>query len=901
MTGSRNPVRGIGLLLTIVLLVPLAMASSLDPPDGREIHADARQHLTPPDPGVQTWPRSVRQGPVLPPSSPAQTSGVARVIVLLIEFQDVAGDPGSDAAYFDGIFNDEGGGAGSVRAYYQEVSFGALTVNATIIPTWWRSSRNMAYYGEDSANGVDDANGAVYHLVVEAVRAADPSVDFAPFDTDSDGVVDHVVVVHAGAGQENTPGNTDLIWSHRWAVLDADAAAPGTQTLRADGVQIFGYIMVSEFSPIGVVTHEFGHDLGLPDLYDLDGSSDGVGVWDLMGGGSWNGFPAGSSPAHLGAWCRIQLGWATIVDVTGSLVGTSIPSVETSGEVYRLHIRSTFSGDEYFLIENRQPVGFDAALPGFGLLIWHVDDAIAHNENDLHRLVDLEEADEAMSGDRPLDATDPWRDSAAGFGPDTMPNSDAYDGSESGWRVRDISASGDPMIATIARTIERDVAISEIRIPQHAARNESVSVSVIVLNEGIAPEGVVGTAFVYRGRIDPTALVATETFQEPSLSEGASTSFDFTFTPIELGRHLVRAVVGLADAPDEDEIPSNNERVAHVLANEYAFRDRVELGVGGWTRDGLSNDLHRWEIVDDADEGGSSHSPTHAWRFGYVPTLLPNPLPPRWHTLTSPTIPVFPGATFLVFYHRYDLWGRTETPLPVNFSETDHGYVEVRTFDGVWGPWSQMAHYQERDLTWRGVSINLTDSVVAATSMEVRFNVSSDIMPDSGGWWVDDVMIAEIGLGRAIVLLGPGGTIPGAAGAVLDVDLKAVNVGDLEDTFVLEATMPAQWTVQVRTASGDVSASGFLLSLAPDRDLAFRLRIRPASDVPAGTTHTVTIRASSEADGTASGAHDITVLIDSGGGSFPVSLEILLIVVAILIPLVLIVAIVAARRRRPRY
>src|SRR5437762_4652665 len=89
----------------------------------------------------------------------------------------------------------------------------------------------MSYYGTDSSTGVDDANGPIYRLVVEAVHLADPSVNFAPFDTNGDGVVDHLMVVHAGAGQESNPGQKDLIWSHRWDVLDADPTTPGSQSL----------------------------------------------------------------------------------------------------------------------------------------------------------------------------------------------------------------------------------------------------------------------------------------------------------------------------------------------------------------------------------------------------------------------------------------------------------------------------------------------------------------------------------------------------------------------------------------------------------------------------------------------------------------------------------------------
>lgn len=888
--------RGMALLLAIVLAASWTGAVVRMPEDRWYVPAGAAPHLMPPDPAVQGWPPHVRQGAPLPPPSPMQATGIARLLVLLIEFQDLAASSAHDANYFDGTLNAQGPSARSLRSYYQEVSLGSLTVNATIVPTWWRSGQTMAYYGQDSGSGVDDANGPIYALVTEAVQAADASFDFAPFDTDNDAVVDHLLVIHAGAGQENTAGNPNLIWSHGWAVLDADPSALGSQPLTADGVQVYGYIMTSEDSPIGVVTHEFGHDLGLPDLYDTDQSSSGVGVWDVMGTGSWNGFPSGSAPAYMSAWSRSRLGWVIPTLVTAPLVATSIPDVESTGTVYRFSIRSGFSGDEYFLVENRQPVGFDDALPGFGLLIWHVDDSIAENDNDLHRLLDLLEADEATTGDHPIDAGDPWRDTATGFGPDTTPSSDAYSGDSTGWRVRDISASENPMIATIARTIGRDLAVSEIRLPAHAEVSESIAVQTFVRNEGLVSENVSLQVRVYRDRIRASTLVDEHTYNQTGLPAGTSTNFSFTFAASQAGRYLVDGVVILP----ADEIPSNNERIAHVLVNTFAFRDHVELGTDGWTLDGSPNDPHRWRIIDASQENGSAHSPMRAWKFGYVPTLLPNPLPPAWHMLTSPMVNLPGGPTHLIFYQRYDLWGRTETPLLINLTETDHGYVEVRYLQGSWTAWTKLTEDTARDLTWRGVSFNLTAATVGASALQIRFNVSSSVMPRAGGWWIDDVMIAGIGLGRAVVVRGPESPIETAIVAEMSVGMKVFNVGEVEDTFVLSVTPPTGWTVSVRTGATVMPANGFRVHLAPDRDLALTLAIRMGSGVSIGQTYTTTIGATSETDANATDTTDIRVTVTEGGSPFDIFARFpaLWIVVAALVAGVLIVVVLVRRRRR---
>ncbi|MGQ0796594.1 MAG: M6 family metalloprotease domain-containing protein, partial [Methanobacteriota archaeon] len=627
------------------------------------------------------------------------------------------------------------------------------------------------------------------------------------------------VVVHAGGAQEEEPTNEALIWSHRWVVVDGDRALPGSQALVADGVQVYGYIMVGEASPLGVVTHEFAHDLGLPDLYDTDDSSEGgVGLWDLMAQGAYNGLPRGSSPAHPSASARASLGWTAPTDVTSALVSMSIPAVESTGRVYRLTIAGT-AGREYFLVENRQRIGFDAGLPGTGLLIWHVDETRGSNDNDARRHVDLEEADEASTGDRPADPEDAWRSSAAGFGPETTPSSRSYGGADTGWRVRDVSASGDPMTATIARDVTRDVAITEVRLPLHVAETQDVATTVVVRNDGAVPENVEVTVQVYRDRVEPAARIARANTTMRGLPAQTSAMFNTTFRTSAIGRYLVLASAPLAG----DEIPTNNERIAHALANVFFFQDDIESGNGSWTRDGTPDDPHRWRVVEDADEDGASHSPTRSWRFGHVPTLLPNPFPPEWHTLTSADMPVPAGAVHLLFYHRYDLWGRTVDTVPINVTETDRARVEV-SLDG--GPWSLGAEFTGRDLAWHAVSLALRSNGSAAGTVRVRFNASAGVLPDRGGWWVDDVMLAARGLGRAVVLLAPAEPLPGSPRATVRADLKVANVGEFEDLFLLSGTPPGPgWTVDVVTDGSQVPLSTYSVLLAPDHDAAARVAI----------------------------------------------------------------------------
>ncbi|MCX6269403.1 MAG: M6 family metalloprotease domain-containing protein, partial [Bacteroidetes bacterium] len=254
---------------------------------------------------------------------------------------------------------------GSFRDYFIEVSYGKLTVNTTVT-VWVTLPNNHDYYGPDTKWGE-----FAYQAVVAANNQA--AVNFADYDNNLDGIVDGVAIIHQGQGQEET-GNTNDIWSHSWEL----SSAGYTSAQRTfDGVQVDAYTTMPErnasgMGTIGVMCHEFGHNLGSPDFYDTDystgGSYSGTGSWDLMAGGSWNG-SSGTTPAHPNAWIKAYLSWTTPVILT---TGQTI--VLRNSQLYTDVVRyNTTTTNEYFLCENRQKTGFDAGIPGHGLIIYHVD------------------------------------------------------------------------------------------------------------------------------------------------------------------------------------------------------------------------------------------------------------------------------------------------------------------------------------------------------------------------------------------------------------------------------------------------------------------------------------------------------------------------------------------------
>src|SRR5204863_403972 len=139
-------------------------------------------------------------------------------------------------------------------------------------------------------------------------------------------------------------------------------------------------------SSFGVLCHEFGHLLGLPELYAPGGhAQEGIGVWGLMGQGTWLG--RGERPPHLCAWSKLRLGWVEVETIARSTRGVTLPQVEREPRVVKIPAAPAHP-EEYYLLENRARVGADRRLPGEGLLVWHVDEralAFRSAETDVER------------------------------------------------------------------------------------------------------------------------------------------------------------------------------------------------------------------------------------------------------------------------------------------------------------------------------------------------------------------------------------------------------------------------------------------------------------------------------------------------------------------------------------
>jgi immune inhibitor A len=215
----------------------------------------------------------------------------------------------------------------TLRNYFLENSGGLYDLSGTVVD-WLTLPHSEAWYGADScAGGVASMVGHPDNLIgvqqsvidaVDALNAREPDFPWDDFDTDDDGIVDHLVFAHAGVGEEGGggPEGTYSIWSHSSDVMPVAggylACTAGATGCDPDhDIRVLNYIMQPEDAGVGVFAHELGHDLGLPDLYDVVGSgSSDVEFWGLMNTGSHSGPIFQAIPSHLGLWGKWVLGWA---------------------------------------------------------------------------------------------------------------------------------------------------------------------------------------------------------------------------------------------------------------------------------------------------------------------------------------------------------------------------------------------------------------------------------------------------------------------------------------------------------------------------------------------------------------------------------------------------------------
>lgn len=334
-----------------------------------------------------------------------------RGLIVLINYTDRQFGMDDPYTFYDQMVNQEGFSqfwfdgrrqncTGSMHDYFKDQSGGIFAPEFDIV-----GPVNVNYACTDH-NSTDNS----WKIFWAALDSVDSQVDFSQYDNDGDGMVDMVYFLVAGYSANYSGNNQGYLWPHKSFLYDYenqdwityDDTAIGTY---ASSCEIYGWEAYGHTMPLGIGTmcHEFSHVLGLPDLYDTNyeeqGQSHDPGEWDVMaGGGSYN---FGRTPCAYSIWERYALGWNSPQEI--SQAGSySLQYVGNTGDGLILR---TPVDNEFFMLDNRQKVKWDAFLPGHGMLVarvdstnWRVWDWNRVNADPRHNYYELLRAGNSTSG-----------------------------------------------------------------------------------------------------------------------------------------------------------------------------------------------------------------------------------------------------------------------------------------------------------------------------------------------------------------------------------------------------------------------------------------------------------------------------------------------------------------------
>ena len=298
--------------------------------------------------------------------------GKKKCLVILANFADTKFKPEHTLDLYKQIINGENysdetlGFKGGVRDYFKAQSGGQFEIDFDVVGPV-DLPKGYAGYGKNDASGRDQA-ALVYPMVEDAVNLAkDQVTDWKQYDWDGDGLVEEVFVLYAGHGQATYPQDPDLVWPHKSAIDPMTVA---------DGVKVSVYACSCELGAteaidgIGAFCHEFSHCMGLKDHYDINGRGYGTGFWDIMCFGCYNGNTF--LPAEYNSYEKMFCGWKEPIVLNAEPQKIEgMKALAAGGDTYIFY--NDGNENEYYMLENRQKTGWDAALPGEGLIVLHVD------------------------------------------------------------------------------------------------------------------------------------------------------------------------------------------------------------------------------------------------------------------------------------------------------------------------------------------------------------------------------------------------------------------------------------------------------------------------------------------------------------------------------------------------
>lgn len=389
--------------------------------------------------------KSPMRGPGLFPETRFPGMGDQKALVVLVEYTDVKFKLSDPHDYFSRMLNESGfsdyNGTGSAVDFFLESSAGQFRPQFDVCGPITLSNK-QSYYGGNDWYG-NDNNPEM--MVIEACQQLDETVDFTQYDRDNDGYIDNVFVFYAGRG-EASGGAASTVWPHSWTV-----SAVHYEPYYFDGVRLDRYACSNEWEDnrpdgVGTFVHEFSHVMGLPDLYATSYTSAFTpGSWSCMDYGPYNN--DGCTPPLYGAFERYALGWMEPLALDRAMSATLPPISENVAGIVKSN-----SENEYFLFENRQQTGWDAYIPGHGMLVWHIDyntsvwDSNKVNNTPMHQYVDIEEADGTQSEYSRAGDAFPGTSNVTSFTGETNPAMRTWAGVRLQYPITNIKESTDGII-----------------------------------------------------------------------------------------------------------------------------------------------------------------------------------------------------------------------------------------------------------------------------------------------------------------------------------------------------------------------------------------------------------------------------------------------------------------------
>jgi M6 family metalloprotease-like protein len=583
------------------------------------------------------------QRPAMDLGSPdPPNTGTHHSLIILAQFADQDSRGTTTAAQWAGRFF---GASGSVDDYYNEVSYGQLRFAPATETYGTQNDGVVGWVTMEYDHPVPewesspDPYGASSRIVEDAIDAADAYVDYSDYDTRAPfGTITadelHVTVVAAG-GEAATgcAGDGGEIWAH----MSSTSTTPTVDGVEVGGGDGGSYTILGEIqcnggnhmATLGTVVHELGHDLDMPDLYDVDDTSTGgVGTWSVMALGSWNSvFPdyQGASPAHPDAFLKYYEGWTGPTAISGSQ-RVSLDDAESSRDAVRLGPNpggvdwtfwSQVGSGEYFLAENRQLTGYDAGLPGCGILIYHVDETRSANSEDARRLVDLEEADGGE--DYWGGPGDPFL--SGSFDDSSTPDSRYYSGNESGVAAANFSGACAPTMAadflyeSPPAPANDDFVAAQLLSGIAASRDDDTNTGATKEDAAGEPDHAGndgGASIWYRWTAPESSSVIVDTI---------GSDFDTT-----LAAYTGSTVGGLSEVDGNDDISAGQaqSRINFAASAGITYRIAVDGNNDGFGPATGTVDLHLSTTVADTDPpetaitagpSGTVHDPSPSFSF----------------------------------------------------------------------------------------------------------------------------------------------------------------------------------------------------------------------------------------------------------------------------------------------